>query len=499
MEHFDVLIIGAGLSGIDAGYHLNKFAPKKSYVILENRERIGGTWDLFRYPGIRSDSDMLTMGYHFKPWTHPSAISPGNAIRDYVTETARENGIDKHIRFRHNVKRASWDSATARWTIEATKRDDAGKETPVTLTANFLFSCAGYYRYSEGYTPDFPGRANFKGTVIHPQHWPEDLNYAGKRIVVIGSGATAVTLIPNLAKTASHVTMLQRSPTYYVSRPEKDWMANTLRKLLGARTAYMIPRWRNIVLQRFFFNLARKKPQQTAERLIKGVADLLPADYDVKTHFTPSYNPWDQRLCLVPDADMFNAISEGKASVVTDHIDTFTAKGIKLKSGKELEADIIVTATGLHVQMLGGAQITVDGAPVDPGKTFAYKGIMLSNVPNLAFVFGYTNASWTLRADLVCEWVMRVLNKMDEKGTPIVTPRPADPNMKADPMLDFSSGYVQRALAVTPKQGPEVPWRQNQNYFTDLKEMRKAPIEDGVLQFAKAGAVAKPALSRAAE
>ncbi|MBP6013831.1 MAG: NAD(P)/FAD-dependent oxidoreductase [Alphaproteobacteria bacterium] len=499
MEHFDVLIIGAGISGIDAGYHLNKFAPKKSYVILENRERIGGTWDLFRYPGIRSDSDMLTMGYHFKPWTHESTISPGDKIRDYVTETARENGIDKHIRFRHNVKSVSWDSKTARWTVEGTRRDASGKETPVTLTANFLFSCAGYYRYSEGYTPEFKGRENFKGTIIHPQRWPENFDYRAKRVVIIGSGATAVTLLPNMAKSAAHVTMLQRSPTYYVSRPEKDKMANTLRKFLPASWAYMIPRWRNIVLQRFFFGLARKKPQQTAERLIKGVSDLLPKDYDVKTHFTPSYNPWDQRVCLVPDADMFNAISEGKASVVTDHIESFTAKGIKLKSGKELEADVIVTATGLHVQMLGGAQITVDGAPVDPGKSFAYKGMMLSNVPNLAFVFGYTNASWTLRADLVCEWVTRVLNKMDEKGTPIVTARPTDPNMKADPMLDFSSGYVQRALAVTPKQGPEAPWRQNQNYFTDLKEMRKAPIEDGVLQFAKAGAAAKPTLARAAE
>ncbi len=539
-EHFDVLIIGAGISGIDAGYHLNKFAPKKSYVILENRERIGGTWDLFRYPGIRSDSDMLTMGYHFKPWTHDSTISPGDKIRDYVTETAAENGIDKHIRFRHRVISAAWDSKTARWTVEverriapstvATQRSPspakAGEDTnaqPLSpspasagegdrhavaveggterlqFTANFLFSCAGYYRYSEGYTPKFKGRENFKGQIVHPQHWPENLDYAGKRVVIIGSGATAVTLLPNMAKTAAHVTMLQRSPTYYVSMPERDWLANTLRKFLPASWAYMIPRWRNIVLQRFFFNLARKKPQKTAERLIQRVTDLLPKGYDVKTHFTPRYNPWDQRLCLVPDADMFNAIKDGKASVVTDHIDTFTAKGIKLKSGQELEADIIVTATGLAVQMLGGAQITVDGAPVDPGKTFAYKGMMLSNVPNLAFVFGYTNASWTLRADLVCEWVMRVLNKMDEKGTPIVTPRPADPNMKADPMLDFSSGYVLRALALTPKQGPAAPWRQNQNYFTDLKEMRKAPIEDEALVFAKAGAVAKPAMARAAE
>ena len=498
-EHFDVLIIGAGLSGIDAGYHLNKLAPKKSYVILENRERIGGTWDLFRYPGIRSDSDMLTMGYGFKPWTHESTISPGDKIRDYVTETASENGIDKHIRFRHAVKRASWDTPTARWTVEATKRDANGHEEPVTYTANFLFSCAGYYRYSDGYTPEFKGRESFKGQVIHPQHWPENLDYAGKRVVVIGSGATAVTLVPNMAKTAGHVTMLQRSPTYYVSRPEKDAAANFLRKIMPASWAYMIPRWRNIVLQRYFFNRARSKPQQIKELLLKGVTDLLPKDYDVKTHFTPSYNPWDQRLCLVPDADLFEAIKQDHVDVVTDHIDTFTESGIKLKSGKELKADIIVTATGLHVQLLGGTQLTVDGTPVEVGKTFTYKGMMFSNIPNLASVFGYTNASWTLRADLVCEWVTRLLNTMDAKGVQIATPRLTDANMKADPMLDFSSGYVQRAVAATPKQGPAFPWRQNQNYFTDLKEMRKAPIEDEVLEFAKAGAKAKPMLARAAE
>ena len=365
------------------------------------------------------------------------------------------------------------------------------------MSCSFLFMCGGYYKYDKGYLPDFPDHDKFTGQIVHPQHWPENLNYAGKRVIIIGSGATAVTLLPNMAKTAAHVTMLQRSPTYYVSRPEIDKTANALRKFLPASWAYMIPRWRNILLLRFFFGLARKKPQKTAERLIKRVAGLLPKDYDVKTHFTPSYNPWDQRLCLVPDADMFNAISEGKASVVTDHIESFTAKGIKLKSGQELEADIIVTATGLHVQMLGGAEITVDGAPVDPGKTFAYEGMMLSNVPNLAFVFGYTNASWTLRADLVCEWVTRVLNKMDEKGTSIVTARPADPNMKADPMMDFSSGYVLRALSATPKQGPQAPWRQNQDYLADLKILRKAPIEDDELVFTKAGTAAK--LARAAQ
>jgi len=487
-EHFDVLIIGAGLSGVDAAWHLKKNSPKRTYVILENRERIGGTWDLFRYPGIRSDSDMLTMGYSFRPWTHPSAISPGGAIRDYITDTAKDAGIDKNIRFRHKVVSAAWDTNTARWTVEAKKRDANGKEETVQLTANFLFSAAGYYKYDAGYTPEFKGTDSFKGKIVHPQHWPEDLDYAGKRVVVIGSGATAVTLVPNLAKTAAHVTMLQRSPTYYVSRPEKDATANFLRKYLPASWAYAIPRWRNIVLQRFFYNRARTKPEQVKQFLIKGVSDLLPQGYDVAKHFTPTYNPWDQRLCLVPDADMFNAIKDGRAEVVTDQIDNFTAKGIKLKSGKELEADIIVTATGLRMEVLGGVEVSVDGRKIDFGKTFIYKGLMFSGVPNLASVFGYTNASWTLRADLICEYVCRLLNTMDEKQVQIATPRIRDAGMKSDPWLDFSSGYVTRALAMLPKQGPKAPWRQNQNYFADIKDMRKAPIEDDALEFAKAKA-----------
>ncbi len=498
-EHFDVLIMGAGLSGIDAAWHLQKNSPKRTYVILENREQIGGTWDLFRYPGIRSDSDMLTMGYGFRPWTHPSAISPGDAIRDYVTDTAKDAGIDKHIRFRHKVVSAAWDSPTARWMIEAQKRDANGREETVQLTANFLFSCAGYYRYEAGYTPEFAGRARFKGTIVHPQHWPENLNYAGKRVVVIGSGATAVTLVPSMAKTAGHVTMLQRSPTYIVSRPEKDAMANLLRKILPASWAYAIPRWRNILMQRYFFNMARKKPQRMKEMILKGVRDALGADYDVATHFTPKYNPWDQRLCLVPDADLFEAIKQDHVDVVTDVIDTFTEKGIKLKSGKEIAADIIVTATGLQLEMLGGIAVTVDGAKVDFGKTFTYKGLMYSGVPNLASVFGYTNASWTLRADLICEYVCRLLNHMDEKGVQIATPRVRDASMPGDPWLDFSSGYVQRSLAMLPKQGPKAPWRQNQNYFADIKDMRKAPIEDEALEFSQAKAGAKPALARAAE
>lgn len=498
-ENFDVLIIGAGLSGIDAAWHLNKFAPKKTFVILENRERIGGTWDLFRYPGVRSDSDMLTMGYKFKPWTHESTISPGSAIREYVTETAKESGVDKHIRFRHNVVSANWDSNTARWTVEAKRKDANGKEDAVTITANFLFNCAGYYRYSAGYTPEFQGRDRFKGPVIHPQHWPENFNYDGKRVVIIGSGATAVTLLPSMAKTAAHVTMLQRSPTYYVSRPEKDVVANVLRKFLPATWAYAIPRWRNIILQRFFYQKSRKDPSAVKQYLIDRVKQLLPKDYDVATHFTPRYNPWDERVCLVPDADMFKAISDGRASVVTDHIETFTEKGIKLKSGQELEADIIVTATGLNLEIMGGAKFSVDGAPVEFGKTFTYKGLMFSGVPNFASVFGYLNSSWTLRADLICEYVCRLLDKMDELGVQAATPRLKDPNLKAEPWFDFKSGYIQRAESMLPKQGPASPWRQNQNYFADIKEMRKARIEDEFLVFTKAGTATSSDEARAAE
>jgi cation diffusion facilitator CzcD-associated flavoprotein CzcO len=495
-EHFDVVIMGAGLSGIDAAWHLQKNAPGKKYVILENRDRIGGTWDLFRYPGIRSDSDMLTMGYSFRPWTHPSAISPGNAIRDYISDTARDAGIDRNIRFRHKVLGAAWSSQTGRWTVDAVRRDAQGREEPVQFTTGFLFSCAGYYRYDQGFTPEFAGRDRFKGTIIHPQHWPENFDYTGKRIVIIGSGATAVTLVPSMAKTAAHVTMLQRSPTYFVSRPEKDKVANFLRTVLPATWAYAIPRWRNIILQRFFFGRSRKNPQQVKNLLINGVKQLLGPDYDVAKHFTPRYNPWDERLCLVPDADLFKSIRSGQAEVVTDHIDTFTETGIKLKSGKELQADVIVTATGLQLEILGGIGVSVDGEKVDFSKTFTYKGLMFSGVPNLASVFGYTNASWTLRADLVCEYVCRLLNHMDATGTRIATPRLREQGLQATPWLDFTSGYVQRALSKLPKQGPSAPWRQNQDYFADIKDMRRAPIDDGVLEFTKPATAADAGSSK---
>jgi cation diffusion facilitator CzcD-associated flavoprotein CzcO len=483
IEHFDMLILGAGLSGIDAAWHLQKYAPKqyRNYVILENRERIGGTWDLFRYPGIRSDSDMLTMGYGFRPWTHPSSISPGKEIRQYIEDTARDAGIDKRIRFRHKVLSAAWSSETGRWTVEALKRDEQGHEERVTFTASFLFSCTGYYRYESGYTPEFAGRERFKGTVVHPQQWPEALDYKGKRVIVIGSGATAATLVPTLAKSAGHVTMLQRSPTYFISRPEQDSIANFLRKVLPPEQAYAIPRWKNIALQRFLFTRSRKDPARVKAFLIDRVRALLKPNYDVATHFTPRYNPWDQRLCLVPDGDLFTAINEGRASVVTDEINTWTETGIALKSGKQLEADIIVTATGLHLQILGGIHVSVDGAAIDFGKTFTYRGVMYSGVPNLASIFGYTNASWTLRADLICEYVCRLLNYMDAKHRSVATPTLPEGGLQAQPWLDFSSGYITRSASMLPKQGQRAPWQQSQNYLADRKEMRTAAIEDGCL------------------
>jgi monooxygenase len=420
MEHFDVVIVGAGLSGIGAAYHLKTEAPQKSYVILEGRDAIGGTWDLFRYPGIRSDSDMFTLGYNFKPWTEAKAIADGPSIRKYVRETAAENGIDKHICFNHMVKRASWDSATAHWTVEA---EVGPQKQIVRFTCNFLLMCSGYYAYSGGHDPEFAGRESFKGRVVHPQKWPEDLDYRGKKVVVIGSGATAVTVVPEMAKEAAHVTMLQRSPTYMVSRPAEDKLANWLRDHLPAMLAYRLIRWHHVLFGMYFFNLARKKPQKVKHALIDMVKKELPRDYDVKTHFTPYYNPWDQRLCLVPDSDFFQSIKVGKTSVVTDHIERFTPGGIKLKSGKELEADVIVTATGLKLELLGGMQVTVDGQLRDLSKSMSYKGMMYSDVPNLASCFGYTNASWTLKCDLTCEYVTRLLNYMDPWPIPLLKRR----------------------------------------------------------------------------
>ena len=492
--HFDVLIMGAGLSGIDAAYHLQKYCPKKSYAILEQRERIGGTWDLFRYPGIRSDSDMLTMGYSFRPWTSPKAIAPGDDIRNYVTATAREAGIDQHIRFRHRVQSAAWSSPDARWAVNAVRQGPDGREEPVSLTCNFLFSCAGYYRYSAGYLPDFPDITRFAGRIIHPQAWPADFDYTGKRIIIIGSGATAVTLLPAMATTAGHVTMLQRSPTYIISMPEQDAIAKRLMRVLPIKWAYRLSRWKNIGFMIYVYQLAQHFPNFVKTGLIKKISKALGPEYDVGTHFTPRYNPWEQRLCLVPDGDLFRAIKAGRASVVTGQIERFTEKGIRLESGEELEADIVVTATGLVLQAFGGAELEVDGRRVELGNSLAYKGVMLSDVPNAASVFGYINASWTLKADLICAYVCRLLNLMDRKGARQVIPRNRNEAAVAPFVQKFSSGYVQRAIANWPKQGAKAPWRVYQNYLRDVFSLKWSSVDDPALEFSNPSeATLKPA------
>jgi len=480
-EHFDVLIVGAGLSGIGAGYHLQTECPGKSYVILEGRDAIGGTWDLFRYPGIRSDSDMYTLGYNFRPWREAKAIADGPSILQYVRDTARENGIDKKVRFHHRVMRAQWSSEEARWIVEAERSDT---NEPLQFSCNFLFMCSGYYDYANGYLPEFPNADAFAGKLIHPQHWPDNLDYEGKRVVVIGSGATAVTLAPAMAEKAAHVTMLQRSPTYIVSRPSEDTLANSLRQKLPAMLAYQITRWKNVLLGMWFFRLARRKPEKVKAGIIGLIHKQLGPDYDVATHFTPRYNPWDQRLCLVPDGDLFREINAGRMSIVTDHIERFTQSGIKLKSGEELQADIIVTATGLQMKLFSGLEVSVDGTRIDLAKTMSYKGMMFSGVPNFAAAFGYTNASWTLKADLTCEYVCRLLRYMDRRGYRQCMPK-RDPSVAELPWLDFTSGYVQRALHQLPRQGAKKPWRLYQNYARDLMALRFGSVKDGAMQFSK--------------
>ena len=475
---FDVLIVGAGLSGIGAAYHLQDKCPRKTLAILEARSAIGGTWDLFRYPGVRSDSDMHTMGYRFRPWREPKSIADGQSILRYIRETAEETGIDRKIRFHHPVARASWSSPDAQWTVEAN-----GPDGPVCLTCNFLFMCSGYYEYAAGYMPGWPGMDRFTGRIVHPQQWPEDLDYSGQRVVVIGSGATAVTLVPAMADTAAHVTMLQRSPTYIVTRPSKDVIANWLHRVLPARVAYGLGRWKNILLQMYLYNLARRKPDATRKTILKFAQKQLGPDFDVGKHFSPRYNPWDQRLCLVPDGDLFAAIRSGKASVVTDEIESFTENGIRLRSGGELRADVIVTATGLKMRLMGGVELVVDSRAVDLAKTMTYKGMMSSDVPNLAMALGYTNASWTLKCDLTSDYVCRLLNFMDRHGYAYCTPRQHDPSVTEEPALSFTSGYVQRALPSLPKQGSKKPWRLNQNYALDLMALRFGKVDDGTVQF----------------
>ena len=483
MEHVDVLIVGAGLSGIGAASHLRRDCPSKSFAVLEARNSIGGTWDLFRYPGIRSDSDMFTLGYSFMPWRDARALADGPAILEYIREAARDHDVERRIRFGHRVVRAEWSSAEARWTVHA-ERTDTGEA--VTLTCGFLFPCTGYYRYDEGYTPEFAGSERFGGRIVHPQHWPESLDYAGRRVVVIGSGATAVTIVPEMAKRAGHVTMLQRSPSYIVSLPGKDPLADLLRRVLPARFAYPIVRWKNVMLMSLTYGLSRRAPKFMRALIRKGVERRLPAGYEIDTHFNPLYDPWDQRMCLVPDGDLFEALSAGDASVVTDRIETFTETGLRLESGAELEADLVITATGLNLLALGGMELSVDGRPVELPETVGYKGIMFSGVPNLAVALGYTNASWTLKADLTSQWVCRLINHMERHGydTAVVPTPGAD--VPRRPMIDLTAGYVLRSIDSFPKQGDRAPWRLYQNYPRDVLLLRRGALEDGALQFSAA-------------
>lgn len=490
-ETVDVLIIGAGLSGIGAAVHLKKDCPNKTFMILEGRDAIGGTWDLFRYPGIRSDSDMFTLGYNFKPWTEPKVIADGHLIRNYINETADEYDVRRHIRFGHKVVSADWSSEEAMWTL--TVSDKSGNEKQV--RGNFLISCTGYYRYEAGYTPDFPGRDNFNGTFIHPQQWPEDLDYRDKNVLIIGSGATAVTLVPAMTDKARHVTMLQRSPSYVATVPEEDPISVRLRKFLPEKVVYHMARTRNVALQAGVYKLSKSRPKLMKRVLLGLVKKQLGENADM-THFTPSYNPWDERLCAVPDGDLFKVIRKGKASVVTDHIDTFTENGVRLKSGKELEADIIISATGLSLQLLGGVEVAVDGKPIKVSDSMSYRSLMLSDVPNAAMIFGYTNASWTLKADISSEYLCRLINHMDKIGVRQVTPRQHDGGVTEKPFLDMQSGYIQRAKHLFPKQGDKAPWAAKQNYLFDLAQLRYTKIDDGVLEFANPSAAVRRMPSR---
>jgi monooxygenase len=483
-ETLDLVIIGAGLSGIGAAVHLQKALPDATYIILEGREQLGGTWDLFRYPGIRSDSDMFTLGYSFRPWTDPKAIADGASILAYLRDTAETYGVDRHITYNRRVERAKWSTTDARWEVEA--RDPKTGELH-RVYARFLFSCTGYYDYAEGYTPELPGREKFRGRVVHPQHWTEDIAYDNANVVVIGSGATAVTLVPALAKRASHVTMLQRSPSYVVSLPSKDRFAQRAQAKLPERGAYTLTRWKNVLFSMGFYEFCRRAPKRSRRYIVDHMTRKFAGSVDRERDLSPAYAPWDQRLCLVPDGDLFKAVRSGKASVVTDHIETFTEDGIRLRSGRELKADLIVTATGLNLKFGGGAKLEVDGREVSLTSSMVYKGLMLSDVPNLAFVIGYTNASWTLKADLTAQYVCRLLKHMRKKQYAVVMPRRTDDNVGSEPLLHLSSGYVRRAQQLLPSQGSRAPWKLFQNYPLDLAFLRLGRIEDGVLRFHRRG------------
>ena len=484
MEHLNVVIVCAGLSGIGAACHLQTQHPAKRYVILEGRSEIGGTWSLFQYPGIRSDSDMYTFGYSFRPWTGAKSLSDGSSILAYLRDTAQEYGIDRHIRFQHRVVRASWSSSQTRWLIEI---QVGAAQATTHCTCDFLYICSGYYDYDNGYAPAFPGQDRFRGPIVHPQAWPKDLHYAGKHVVVIGSGATAITLVPALAGEAAHVTMLQRSPSYVTALPAKNTFAQLLRKILPPLLAYRIARTKVILVSIFFYKLSRRFPAVVRKLIRRTQQRQLPPDYPIDTHFKPHYNPWDQRVCVAPDGDLFETIKAGRASVVTDHIEELVETGIRLKSGQTLRADLIVTATGLKLKAFGAIRLDVDGTALDPGKTYTYNGVMLGNVPNLAFCVGYTNASWTLRADLSSLFVCRLLSHMDKHGYRQVQPQAPDETLRPPlPLLNFTSGYVVRAVDQFPKQSARSPWRLRQNYVADLLHFRLRPLDDGTLSFSKA-------------
>ncbi len=480
-EAFDVLIVGAGLSGIGAAWHLQQHCAGQRYAILEGRSALGGTWDLFRYPGVRSDSDMHTLGYHFRPWLQAQAIADGPAILQYIRRTAQDHGITPHIRYSHRVRRADWSSADARWTLQVEGPDSQ----PVTVTTRVLHLCSGYYDFDAGYMPGWPGLDDFRGRRVHPQHWPADLDCTGLRVVVIGSGATAVTLVPELAKTAAQVTMLQRSPTYIVARPREDAIANALRARLPAGLAYALTRWKNILRGLYFYSLAQRKPAAVKAALVGWARQQLGPGVDVERHFTPRYKPWDQRVCLVPDGDLFKAIRSGRAAVVTDEIERFTATGVRLKSGAELPADVVVTATGLQMKVAGGIALRVDGRPVDLSQALIYKGLLYSDVPNLAFAFGYTNASWTLKCDLTAAFLCRLINELDARRMDHFTPRRNDATVTADNTPPLAAGYMQRAQHRLPQQGSKAPWRLYQNYVRDLLMLRLGRLHDGNLVFGR--------------